>query len=99
MDFLIFSQGKSAYLQTVDPATKVFQALRVYVNQEVCHNPFPSTKTYQLEEFANALRAAERLLSPSGRIVTICFQPSEDKIAKEFFQATCLPQKAQSRNF
>lgn len=74
--------GKSAYLQTVDPATKVFQALRVYVNQE-------------LEEFANALRAAERLLSPSGRIVTICFQPSEDKIAKEFFQATCLPQKAQ----
>lgn len=61
----------SRHVSRINPATKVFQSLRIVVNQE-------------LENLKSALPKAENLTLPGGRILVITFQSLEDKIVKEF---------------
>jgi 16S rRNA (cytosine1402-N4)-methyltransferase len=67
------------------PATRTFQALRLYVNDE-------------LVELAKGLSAAEHLLHPKGRLVVVTFHSLEDRIAKRFFAARSAPAPRGSRH-
>ena len=57
----------------IHPATRTFQALRIYVNRE-------------LDEIRALLEAAPKLLKPSGRLVVISFHSLEDRIAKDILR-------------
>jgi 16S rRNA (cytosine1402-N4)-methyltransferase len=57
-------------MKHIHPATRTFQALRIYVNRE-------------LEEIRALLEAAPNLLKPSARLVVISFHSLEDRIAKD----------------
>jgi 16S rRNA (cytosine1402-N4)-methyltransferase len=56
-----------------DPATRTFQALRIYINRE-------------LDELSEGLEAAERILKPGGRLVIVSFHSLEDRIVKQFIR-------------
>jgi 16S rRNA (cytosine1402-N4)-methyltransferase len=57
----------------IHPATRTFQALRIFVNRE-------------LDDLRVLLEAAPQLLKPSGRIVIISFHSLEDRIVKDAFR-------------
>ncbi len=68
----------------IDLATKTFQAIRIYLNDE-------------LKELEEGLIAAEKVLRPEGRLAVVSFHSIEDKIVKNFFNR-CLRNIPTSRH-
>jgi 16S rRNA (cytosine1402-N4)-methyltransferase len=63
--------GPAAKREKIHPATRTFQALRIYVNDE-------------LGELERGLAAAERALNADGRLAVVSFHSLEDRIVKQF---------------
>ncbi len=66
------------------PATRTFQAVRIFINQE-------------LEELALTLDQSIPLLRPGGRLLAISFHSLEDRIVKRFIEAHAHPDRALPR--
>jgi 16S rRNA (cytosine1402-N4)-methyltransferase len=72
--------GRSRKDASQHPATRTFQAVRIYVNRE-------------LQELALALDQAAAMLSAGGRLVAISFHSLEDRIVKRFIDAHHHPER------
>ena len=69
---------KKANNKKIHPATKTFQALRIYINNE-------------LKDLYDALISIEKVLSEKGRLVVISFHSLEDRIVKNFIKENSIP--------
>lgn len=67
-------RGKSK----IDPATRTFQAIRIWVNDE-------------LGELEKGIKAASEILSENGKLIVVTFHSLEDRIVKTLFKGLCEP--------
>jgi 16S rRNA (cytosine1402-N4)-methyltransferase len=70
---VISTAARSMKRERIHPATKTFQALRIFVNRE-------------LDDLKALLEATPRVLKPGGRVVVISFHSLEDRIVKDAFR-------------
>ena len=83
---IIEKSKKKNYAKKINPSTKTFQALRIFVNKEI---------TELIEGIINATK----ILKPGGKILIISFHSIEDKIVKYFFSNFSLSRSKPSRYF
>ncbi len=83
---IIEKSKKKNYSFKIDPSTKTFQALRIFVNKEIT-------------ELINGIIKATKLLKPGGKILVISFHSIEDKIVKYFFNNFSSNKSKPSRYF
>ena len=69
---IIEKSKKPNYKKKINPSTKTFQALRIFVNKEIT-------------ELINGIINATKVLKPGGKILIVSFHSIEDKIVKYFF--------------
>ncbi|QKX03299.1 16S rRNA (cytosine(1402)-N(4))-methyltransferase RsmH [Wolbachia endosymbiont of Litomosoides sigmodontis] len=70
----------------IDPATKTFQAIRIWVNDE-------------LEELKKGIKAASEILNKNGKLIVVTFHSLEDRIVKTFFKSLCEPRSTDCKAF
>ena len=68
----IILKSKRNYSKKINPCTKTFQALRIFVNKEIT-------------ELINGVIKATQKLKPGGKILVVSFHSLEDRIIKYFF--------------
>jgi len=69
----------------IHPATKTFQALRIFINNEI-------------EEIKNFINASVEFLSPGSRLVLITFHSLEDRLVKNTFNNLCKANQSSNRH-
>ena len=70
---IIKNSKKKNYKKKIDESTKTFQAIRIFVNQEV-------------SELIEGIIKATKILKPGGKLIVISFHSIEDKIVKFYFK-------------
>jgi 16S rRNA (cytosine1402-N4)-methyltransferase len=71
---IYFKDTKQQIEYKFNPATKIFQAIRIFVNNE-------------LNNIYHGVNNAIDVLTPSGKIITICYHSLEDRIVKNIFKS------------
>ena len=83
---IIEKSKKRNYANKINPSTKTFQALRIFVNKEIT-------------ELIQGIIHATKILKPGGKILVVSFHSIEDKIVKYFFSNFSSNRSKPSRYF
>jgi|TARA_B100001063_G_scaffold64698_1_gene58673 16S rRNA (cytosine1402-N4)-methyltransferase len=83
---IIEDSKKKNFTKKINPCTKTFQALRIFVNKEI-------------SELINGIINATKKLKPGGKILVVTFHSIEDKIVKYFFNNFSKNKSRPSRYF
>jgi len=83
---IIEKSKKKNYENKINPSTKTFQALRIFVNKEIT-------------ELITGIINAAKILKPGGKILIVSFHSIEDKIVKYFFSNFSSSRSKPSRYF